>query len=156
MSHRDTQLPRGALYVALGQATFVLSGFALHLVLTRWLTQAMFGVFNVVMTVLVWLEITVNNGVPVALQRYDAFPDSYFKHGGKVKVIKVPCLFREPAAAGLEPRHHRLLNKEHIYSLPGEVIRAGRARRPGADYYYRIMLHREIYIYRKDTKNAKR
>ena len=70
MTRRESQLPRGALYVALGQATFVLGGFALHIVLSRWLTPTLFGLFNVTMTILVWSEIVVNNGVPVALQRF--------------------------------------------------------------------------------------
>lgn len=70
LSTADKQLPRGALYVALGQGAFVLTGYALHIFLSRWLTPAMFGLFNVTMAVLVWTEITVNNGVPVALQRF--------------------------------------------------------------------------------------
>ncbi len=69
VSGADIQLSRGALYVALGQGAFVLVGYILHILLGRWLTPAMFGVFNVTMAVLVWTEITVNNGVPVALQR---------------------------------------------------------------------------------------
>jgi O-antigen/teichoic acid export membrane protein len=70
VSRTDNQLPRGALFVAVGQGAFVLGGFVLHLILARWLSPALFGIFNVSMTVLVWLEITVNNGVPVALQRF--------------------------------------------------------------------------------------
>lgn len=70
MSARDSQLPRGALYVALGQGAFVVVGYLLHILLSRWLTAADFGLFNVTMSVLVWTEITVNNGVPVALQRF--------------------------------------------------------------------------------------
>ncbi|MGD8625653.1 MAG: oligosaccharide flippase family protein, partial [Anaerolineae bacterium] len=70
MSDAGKQLPRSALYVALGQGTFVLVGYLLHIFLSRWLTPALFGAFNVTMTVLVWVEITVNNGVPVALQKF--------------------------------------------------------------------------------------
>lgn len=70
MTDSDQQLPRGALYLSLGQGAFVLSGYILHMILGRWLTPALFGVFGVTMTVLVWVEITVNNGVPVALQRF--------------------------------------------------------------------------------------
>lgn len=70
MSADDRQLPRGALYVALGQGAFVLVGYVLHILLSRWLTPATFGLFNVTMAVLGWTEIMVNNGVPVALQRF--------------------------------------------------------------------------------------
>jgi O-antigen/teichoic acid export membrane protein len=70
VSAADTQLPRGALFVAVGQGIFVLSGYAVHMILGRWLTPALFGVFGVTMTVLTWVEIAVNNGVPVALQKF--------------------------------------------------------------------------------------
>jgi O-antigen/teichoic acid export membrane protein len=72
----DRQLPRGALYVSLGQGVFLLSGFFLHAFLARWLTPALYGVFGVAMTVLVWLEIIVNNGVPSALIKF--LPDASF------------------------------------------------------------------------------
>jgi O-antigen/teichoic acid export membrane protein len=70
----DQQLPRGTLYIAIGQAAFLLSGFALYAFLARWLAPSLFGVFRVAMTVLIWVEITVNNGVPAALQKF--LPDS--------------------------------------------------------------------------------
>jgi O-antigen/teichoic acid export membrane protein len=70
VSSPDTQLPRGALFVAMGQGAFVLSGYVVHMILGRWLTPALFGVFGVTMTVLTWVEIAVNNGVPSALQKF--------------------------------------------------------------------------------------
>jgi O-antigen/teichoic acid export membrane protein len=70
VSQADKHLPRGTLYLSLGQGAFVLSGYIVHMILGRWLTPALFGVFSVTMTVLVWVEITVNNGVPVALQKF--------------------------------------------------------------------------------------
>lgn len=66
----DRQLPKGTLYVSLGQGAFLLSGYVLQMILARWLGPSLFGVFVVVMNVLVWVEITVNNGVPSALQRF--------------------------------------------------------------------------------------
>jgi O-antigen/teichoic acid export membrane protein len=67
---RDRQLPKGALYVSLGQVVFLLSGYILTAVLARWLMPSLYGQFVVIMTVLVWVEVTVNNGVPLALQRF--------------------------------------------------------------------------------------
>jgi O-antigen/teichoic acid export membrane protein len=64
------QLTRGTLYVALGQGSFLVTGFLLHAVLARWLPAAAYGIFNVAMTLLVWVEITVNNGVPSALSKF--------------------------------------------------------------------------------------
>jgi O-antigen/teichoic acid export membrane protein len=66
----DRQLPRAALYIAIGQAVFLLIGYLLHAFLARSLTPARYGVFGVVMVVLGWAEITVNNGVPSALQKF--------------------------------------------------------------------------------------
>ena len=54
----------------MGQGVFLLSGYILTAVLARWLMPSLYGLFVVVMTVLVWVEITVNNGVPLALQRF--------------------------------------------------------------------------------------
>lgn len=70
MIEADEQLPRGALYLSFGQAAFLLSGYALQMILARLLSPSLFGVFVVVMNVLVWVEISVNNGVPSALQRF--------------------------------------------------------------------------------------
>ncbi len=64
------QLTRGTLYVAVGQGTFLVTGFLLHAVLARELTPSAYGIFNVAMTLLVWVEITVNNGVPSALSKF--------------------------------------------------------------------------------------
>ena len=74
MSEANRQLPRGTFYVALGQATFLLTSFLLYAVLARWLTPEPYGVLRVAMTVLMWVEITVNNGVPAALQKF--LPDA--------------------------------------------------------------------------------
>lgn len=70
MSDTDKHLPRGAFYVAMGQGVFLLTGYLLHAFLARWLTPSQYGIFGVSMVVLGWAEITVNNGVPSALQRF--------------------------------------------------------------------------------------
>ena len=70
MSDTSRQLPRGALYLSIGQAAFLLIGYALHAFLARQLTAAQYGVFGVTMVVLGWAEILVNNGVPSALQKF--------------------------------------------------------------------------------------
>ena len=70
MTDTDTHLPRGAFYVAMGQGVFLLTGYLLHAFLARWLAPSQYGIFGVSMVVLGWAEITVNNGVPSALQRF--------------------------------------------------------------------------------------
>lgn len=62
-------LARGIIWVLVGQVTFITTGYALHAFLARWLTPAQYGIFGVAMTLLTWAEITVNNGIPVALQK---------------------------------------------------------------------------------------
>ncbi len=74
MSDTGKQLPLGALYLSLGQGVFLLSGYLMHAFLARWLTPSMYGIFGVAMVVLGWAEITVNNGVPSALQKF--LPDA--------------------------------------------------------------------------------
>lgn len=69
-SHGADQLSRGTFTIALGQLTFLLTSFVLYAILARWLAPAPYGVLRVAMTVLMWVEITVNNGVPAALQKY--------------------------------------------------------------------------------------
>jgi O-antigen/teichoic acid export membrane protein len=70
VTRSERQLPLGALYLSLGQGIFLVIGFVLHAFLARWLAPTLYGVFGVAMTVLVWVEIIVNNGVPSALQRF--------------------------------------------------------------------------------------
>ena len=74
MTGREQQLSRGSLYVAAGQGVFLLTSFALYAVLGRLLEPGPYGLFRVAMTVLIWVEITVNNGVPAALQKF--LPDA--------------------------------------------------------------------------------
>lgn len=70
MTQAEKRLPLGALYLSGGQGIFLVSGFVLHAFLARWLAPSLYGIFGVAMTVLVWVEIIVNNGVPSALQRF--------------------------------------------------------------------------------------
>jgi len=74
VNERDKQLSRGSLYVAVGQGIFLLTSFVLYAILARLLEPAPYGLFRVAMTVLIWVEITVNNGVPAALQKF--LPDA--------------------------------------------------------------------------------
>jgi O-antigen/teichoic acid export membrane protein len=62
------------LYVAVGQGIFLLTSLVLYAILARLLEPAPYGLLRVTMTVLIWVEITVNNGVPAALQKF--LPDA--------------------------------------------------------------------------------
>ncbi len=66
----EGRLARGVIYLLLSQAFFVLSLYILHATLARAFTPAEYGLFSVVMTILTWVEITVNTGIPSALQKF--------------------------------------------------------------------------------------
>ncbi len=66
----EGRLARGVIYLLLSQAFFVLSLYVLHATLARAFTPAEYGLFSVVMTILTWVEITVNTGIPSALQKF--------------------------------------------------------------------------------------
>ena len=74
MNEQDKRLSQGSLYVAVGQGIFLLTSFVLYAILARLLEPAPYGLFRVAMTILIWVEITVNNGVPAALQKF--LPDA--------------------------------------------------------------------------------
>lgn len=61
---------RGTLLLMIGQIVFVLSGYAVNIVLSRTLGVEQYGLFGVVMSVLVWVELSVIVGIPTALQKF--------------------------------------------------------------------------------------
>lgn len=54
----------------IGQVIFVLSGYVVNIFLSRTLGVEQYGVFGVVMSVLVWVELSVIVGIPTALQKF--------------------------------------------------------------------------------------
>ncbi len=70
VSRDKERLARGTIYLLLAQAFFVLSIYLLHATLARAFTPAEYGLFSVVMTILTWVEITVNTGIPSAIQKF--------------------------------------------------------------------------------------
>ena len=60
------------MYLMIGQVVFVLSGYATNIVLSRMLGVEQYGIFGVVMSVLVWVELGVIVGIPTALQKFIA------------------------------------------------------------------------------------
>ncbi len=66
----EVRLARGTIYLLLSQAFFVFALFILHATLARVFTPGEYGLFSVVMAILTWVEITVNTGIPSAVQKY--------------------------------------------------------------------------------------
>jgi len=61
---------RGTLLLMIGQIVFVLSGYVINIMLSRQLGVEQYGIFGVVMSVLVWVELSVIVGIPTALQKF--------------------------------------------------------------------------------------
>lgn len=70
VSRDKGRLVRGTIYLLLAQGFFVLSTYLLHATLARAFTPAEYGLFSVVMAILTWVEITINTGIPSAVQKF--------------------------------------------------------------------------------------
>jgi O-antigen/teichoic acid export membrane protein len=73
-------LKRGTLMLMAGWSAILVTGYLLNLVLARWFATGSFGNYGFVMAVLMWFEIFVITGMPVAVQKFvsarrkDAYP----------------------------------------------------------------------------------
>ena len=63
---------RGFLFLSTSQVVFVLTGFVIQLGLARILGPEQYGVYSVVISILVWIRMSIFSGVPVAMQKYTA------------------------------------------------------------------------------------
>jgi stage V sporulation protein B len=63
-------LKQGTLYLMAGWSAILISGYFLNMVLARWFPTETFGNYGFVMAMLMWFEIFVINGMPVAVQKY--------------------------------------------------------------------------------------
>lgn len=63
-------LASGTAIVLAGQATFVLCGYLLHFVMSRAMDPSAYGIYGVMMNILVWTESALSNGVPWAVRKY--------------------------------------------------------------------------------------
>lgn len=66
------RLAKGSLYLLGSQAALVSAGFGIHVLLGRALTPADYGLYGVVMTYLVWLEVSLTGGLPYAVRSFGA------------------------------------------------------------------------------------
>jgi len=65
-------LRRGTLFLMTAWAVMLVTGYVLTLVLARRFPMDDYGDYGLVMSVLLWLEIVVINGLPVAVQKFTA------------------------------------------------------------------------------------
>lgn len=66
------KVARGTIYLMAAQGVFLVSGYAIHLGLARFLGPAIYGMYGVVISLLAWIEMAVINGIPTAVEKYVA------------------------------------------------------------------------------------
>jgi stage V sporulation protein B len=74
---------KGSLYLTLAWAAIMLSGYVYYFWLTYRFKQAVYGDYQVVMSVLLWLETVVINGLPYTIQKFIGSDEN--KAGGILK-----------------------------------------------------------------------
>jgi O-antigen/teichoic acid export membrane protein len=103
-------LRKGTVFLILAWGVVLVTGYGLTLVLARLLVKEALGEYGLVMSVLVWLEIVVINGLPVAVQKFTAAnPKQAYgilKSGAGIQALAAAALyaaayFGAPLLAGL-------------------------------------------------------
>ena len=63
---------RGFVFLVIGWAIWIIAGYFINIGLARYLGPEMYGIYGLVMSVLLWLEIFIITGVPYAVQKFVA------------------------------------------------------------------------------------
>lgn len=66
----ETQIVKGTVYLMAGQFIFLLSGYGIHMGLARLLGPQGYGLFGVIISILVWVEVSVGSGIPSAVKKF--------------------------------------------------------------------------------------
>ena len=66
------RMVRGTACLMAGKAVFLVCGYTVHLVLSRYLGPQYYGMYGVIMSLLIWVELTVITGIPTAVKKYVA------------------------------------------------------------------------------------
>jgi len=88
---------QGTLYLILAWVCVLLTSYALHIWLAHTFRPADYGDYGLVMSVLVWIELVVINGIPYAIQKFVSSDNSrafgILRTGFKVQLIVSVVLF---------------------------------------------------------------
>ncbi len=79
-----TSTTRGTLMLMAGQVVFLISGYAINILLAYKLEQEQYGRYGFIMTLLLWVELFVINGIPTAMQKY--LPSGTFNASGLIRM----------------------------------------------------------------------
>ncbi|MEE9214372.1 MAG: oligosaccharide flippase family protein [Thermodesulfobacteriota bacterium] len=66
----STSLFSGTIYLMLGQGVFILSGYGAHVYLARVFGPENYGLFGIVISILIWFELAIIRGVPTTVQKF--------------------------------------------------------------------------------------
>ncbi len=66
MGKRDSVAARGTIQLLIARGCFMVSGYVIAVILARGLGPSNYGIYGVIMSVLVWLEMASSIGVPAA------------------------------------------------------------------------------------------
>lgn len=65
----STSLLSGTVYLMISQVIFILSGYGAHVYLARVLGPENYGLFGVVISILIWFELAIIRGIPTTVQK---------------------------------------------------------------------------------------
>ncbi len=63
---------RGAMYLVVAWLVWIITGYLINVGLGRYLGPQMYGIYGLVMSILLWLEIFIITGIPYAVQKFVA------------------------------------------------------------------------------------
>lgn len=90
-------LKKGTLFLLAGQAVSLVAGYGIHVWLARTLGPGQYGIYGVVMSLLLWIEVGVISGIPMAVQKFvSAAPDkagAVIKKTAGMQVVYIVVLF---------------------------------------------------------------
>lgn len=88
---------QGTFYLIMAWTVLLLTGYVLNILLARYLGPESYGTYGLVMSVLLWIEIVIINGLPYAVQKFISSDESrsgaILWTAGKMQFVTAAVLF---------------------------------------------------------------
>ncbi|MBN2030697.1 flippase [bacterium] len=88
---------RSVIYLVMAWGVWIITGYLINVGLGRYLGPQMYGIYGLVMSILLWLEIFIITGVPYAVQKFVASDEenaySILRTAGFIQCIVIGLLF---------------------------------------------------------------
>jgi len=88
----ERKVARGTIYLIMGQIAFLVSGYAIHLSLARYLGPETYGMYGLIISLLIWVELAVISGIPTAVKKYVA-ESNHLVTAIKKKAVSMQALY---------------------------------------------------------------